>query len=141
MLALNSTDVRNDWSEVFDSVVREKPKFIKRTRDFAMLTNLKLIELFLTPYNFTAKKYIEEDNSITLSLNEIDLMENAKTEQEAKLLLANSILDYATDFYNEFNVWSVAPNRKNHIPYIFKALILDNVNKIGDIIQCQDGKS
>lgn len=35
----------------------------------------------------------------------------------------------------------VKPNRKKHIPYIFKALIIANPEKIGDMLQCQDGKN
>ena len=34
-----------------------------------------------------------------------------------------------------------APNRKGHIPYVFKALITDDPRKIGECIVCQDGKS
>lgn len=66
----------------------------------------------------TAEKFIEEDGSITLSLNEVDLIENAETEDAAKLALAQSILEYAKDFYREFDLWSTSPNRKEHVPYI-----------------------
>ena len=32
-------------------------------------------------------------------------------------------------------------HRKEHIPYVFKALIVDNIKEIGDLILCQDGKN
>lgn len=92
-------------------------------------------------YHFSAKKYIEDDGSITLSLTEIDLVENGKDEQEARLNMGKDILEYALDYYNEYERYSYSPNRKKHIPYIFKALILDNPEKIGDILQCQEGKN
>ena len=76
MLTLNATDVRKDWSMVIDSVVREKPKFIRRTRDYMMLADLAFLKLLLEPYTFTAKKFLEDDGTITLELNEIDLVEN-----------------------------------------------------------------
>jgi antitoxin YefM len=141
MFTLSATAVRRDWSSIVDSVVREKPKFIKRTRDLLVLSNLDVFESLLAPYTFHADKFIESDGSITLSLNEIDLIETAKTEKQAKLLLAKSILDYAEDYYNDFTYWSSASNRKSHIPYILKALILDNVNRIGELIQCQVGEN
>ena len=137
---ISATDARRDWSQVFDSVVRDKPQFIRRTRDNVLMANLNFFKDILDVYIFTAQKYIEEDNSITLSLNEIDLLENGATENEAKLKLAADILEYAEEFYNEFNYWSGAPNRKKHIPYVLKALILQDINKIGDLIQCQSGK-
>jgi len=141
MLTINATDVRKDWSEVVDKVVREKPQFIKRTRDYLVLSDVNFMELLLNAYHFTAKESIEDDGSVTLSLNEIDLVENGKTEKEAKQALAESILEYSEDFYTNFNYWRTAPNRKVHIPYVFKALILGNAEKIGELITCQNGKS
>ena len=141
MLMERATNVRKEWSAVCDSVIHEKPKFIKRTRDKMWFSNLETISEILEAYHFTAMKYIEEDGSVTLSLNEIDLVENGKNEQEARYNLAKSILEYSLDYYNEYEMYSHSPNRKKHIPYIFKALIIDNPEKIGDILQCQDGKN
>jgi len=141
MFTLNATDVRRDWSLVIDDVVREKPKFIKRTRDYMILSDLNLFENILSIYKFTAQKFIEDDGSVTLSLNEIDLIENASNEVDARLELAQAILQYAQDYYTEFQLWSAAPNRKGHIPYVLKALIIDDARKIGDSLQCQPGKN
>ena len=141
MLMEKATTVRKEWSAVCDSVIHNKPKFIKRTRDKMWFSNLETMSEILEAYQFTAKKFIEEDGSVTLSLNEIDLVENGKDEQEARLNLANAILEYSLEYYNEYEMYSHSPNRKKHIPYIFKALIIDNSEKIGEIIQCQDGKN
>jgi len=141
MLAMNATEVRKEWSEVVDRVVREKPQFIKRTRDFMMLSDIHFLESLLGAYQFTAQKDIEVDGSVTLSLNEIDLIENGETEAEARRKLAAAIVEYSESFYNEFHYWGSAPNRKPHIPFVFKALILGDVDKIGELITCQDGKS
>ncbi|MDE7310367.1 MAG: hypothetical protein K2N87_01915 [Eubacterium sp.] len=141
MLMEQATTVRNEWSSVCDSVIHDKPKFIKRTRDKMWFSNLETMSEILEAYQFTAVKNIEEDGSITLSLNEIDIIENGKNEQEAKLKMANSILEYSLEYYNEYHLYSHSPNRKKHIPYIFKALIMDDAEKIGDMIQCQSGKN
>ena len=141
MLMEQATTVRKEWSAVCDSVMREKPKFIKRTRDKMWFSNLETISDLLEAYHFSATKYIEDDDSITLSLNEIDLVENGKNEQEVRLNMGKAILEYALDYYNEYEMYSRSPNRKKHIPYIFKALIMDDPEKIGDILQCQDGKN
>ena len=141
MLTINATDARKNWSEVSESVIREKPKFIKKTRDYMMLSNTEFIKLLLSGYNFSAKKYIEDDNSVTLSLEEIPLVENGATEKEALITLSKAIMEYAADFYNEFSLWASAPNKKAEIPYIFKALILDDAEKIGECIVCQAGEN
>ena len=141
MFTINATDVRNDWSAVVDSVIREKPKFIKRTRDYMFLSDIKVIENLLSAYTFTAEEFLEDDGSVTLSLNEIDLVENGRDKQEAVFNLAKGILEYAEIFYDDFEDWSSAPNRKPHIPYVFKALILNDAEKIGGLIVCRPGKN
>ena len=141
MMATSATEVRKEWSSVLDSVVRDKPQFIKRTRDKMWLSNLEIMGEILDAYKFTAEKYIEDDGSVTLSLNEIDLVENASTEAEAKNLLAQSIMEYAEEYYNNFSYYNAAPNRKKHVPYIFKALIMDDIMKIGECIECHEGKN
>ncbi len=141
MIMEQATTVRKEWSAVCDSVIHEKPKFIKRTRDKMWFSNLETMSDILQVYQFTAIRYLEEDGSITLSLNEIDLIENGKDEKELRLNLGSSILEYAMDYYNEYEIYSHSPNRKKHIPYIFKALIIDDPKKIGDMLQCQDGKN
>lgn len=141
MLMESATDVRKEWSSVLDSVVREKPKFIKRTRDRMWLSNLTIMEDILQAYSFSAERFIEPDGSVTLSLNEMDLIENGENEETARLELGKSILEYAEEYYNDFSYWSSAPNRKSHIPYVFKAIIADDAKKIGDSIICQDGKN
>ena len=137
---MNATDVRKEWSTIVDSTVREKPQFFKRTRDFLFLSDLHFMEELLTGYSYTAIRMDEEDGSITLALNELDLVENGKDEDDARLKLANAILEYAEDLYNDFTYWSSAPNRKSHIPYVFKALSIRDPRKIGDSIKCRAGK-
>jgi hypothetical protein len=137
---ISATDARKDWSQLIDTVVHEKPQIISRTRDYVLLTEVHLMEDILAAYDFTAEEYIEEDNTVTLSLNEIDLVVNGSDEDDSKQKLAKEILDYAEDFYSDFNYWSKAPNRKKHIPYVMKALILQDTNKIGEAIICQTGK-
>jgi predicted RNase H-like HicB family nuclease len=141
MLIMNATDVRKDWSAVIDNVVRIKPQFFKRTRDCLMLTDVRFLLTMLSAYQFTATIYKEEDNTVTISLNEIDLVENAETEELAKQQLAESIMEYAEDYYDDFAYWSSASNRVEHVPYVIKALILNDAQQIGEQIVCQSGKS
>ena len=141
MLMEQATAVRKEWSAVCDSVIHDKPKFIKRTRDKMWFSNFETILLFLEAYQFTAQKFIEDDGTVTLSLNEIDIVENGENEETARLNLAKSILEYSADYYNEYAVYSHSLNRKGHIPYIFKALIIDSPEVLGDMIICQDGKN
>jgi len=140
MYAINATQVRNEWSAVVDSVIREKPRFIKRTRDRMLLSDLNVIEEMLSVYTFTAITYIEDDGSVTLALKEIDLAENGKDEQAAVNKMAQAILEYSEDYYREFTLWYSAPNRRQHLPYVMKALIINDTDKIGELIICRPGE-
>ena len=141
MLTMNATDVRKEWSTVLDNTIRQKPQFIKRTRDYLMLADIRFLDMILSNITYTAAKFIEDDGSTTLSLENLDLIENAPTEKEAIIALSKSILEYSEDFYNEFNLMMSAPNRKGHVPYVFKALILNDITKIGELIVCHDGEN
>ena len=141
MIMEKATTVRKEWSSICDSVIHDKPKFIKRTRDKMWFSNLETMIQILEAYQFTAQKFIEEDGSVTLSLNEIDLIENGIDEKKARLAMGTAIFDYSIDYYNDYAFYSRSPNRKGHVPYIFKALIMDDPQKIGDSILCLDGKN
>ena len=130
MVIMNSADAIKNWSEATETVIKGKPIFIEDESNKMILSNLEFVELLLSGYTYSAKKHIENDKSITLSLNEIDLVENASTEDASKTLLAKSILEYAENFYYEYQLWSSAPNKQAEIPYIFKALVLNDVDKI-----------
>jgi len=140
MLAINATTVRNEWSSVVESVIREKPKFIKRTRDYLFLSDVSVIEGLLSAYTFHAEALIEDDGSVTLALDEIELVENATDLPGAVSQIAHAILDYAEEYYNDFPYWSRG-ERKTHIPYVLKALIINDAAKIGSLIECRHGKT
>jgi len=137
---LSATDVRKNWSVTIDSVIRNRPAYVKRTHDNLAIINVTTLNSLLAGYKYNAKKYTEEDGSVTLSLVDIDIVVNDHDEVSAKKRLAENIKEYAEEFYEEFSVWSSAPNRKSHIPYIVKALTL-NTDEISKDIVCQNGKN
>ncbi len=140
MDTMKATDVRKNWSVTLDSVVHNRPVYVKRTHDNIAMINLDILKEVLSAYIFSAKKYKEADGSITLSLEQLDLAVNEKDEKLAKEMLAKEIKDYSEDYYSEFSYWSSAPNRKGHIPYVLKALSL-SLDQIEEEIECHDGKN
>ena len=140
VIAVNATDVRKEWSAVMDSVIREKPKFIKRTRDYVFLSDLHTVESMLGAYHFSAKEFIEDNGSVTLALDQLDLVENGADRQEAIEKMAAGILEYAEDYYLDFSFWARG-DRVNDIPYVFMALIVNDIQKIGGLIQCRHGEN
>ena len=140
MFAMSSSDVRKEWSSVIDSVVRRKPVFIKRTRDRMVLCSDETMAQIVGDITFDAEQYTEEDGSVTLSLYALDLAANGEDLQAAKAKLARDIVEYAEEYYQEFELYSRAPNRRGHLPYVIKALIAKSPEELEDAIVCRDGR-
>jgi len=140
MIAINATQARKEWSAVVDSVIRDKPRFIKRTRDYMLLTDVGVLDELLSVYTFHAEILKENDGSVTISLDAIDLVENGADECEAVHKLSLAILEYSEDYYNDYAYWARG-ERKMHFPYVLKALIINDAEKIGGLIECRHGKT
>ena len=106
MYTVSATDMRKNWSKNLDVVSRNKPLFIRRTRDDFMLSDLDTLKTILNAYTFNAHLFKEDDNSYTISLDVLDLVENAETKEDAISAMKSAIYEYATDFYNEFGLHS-----------------------------------
>lgn len=141
MFSVGASEVRKDWSRVIDSVVREKPAFIKRTRDYMMLCTTDMIYELVSSIKYVANKYVEDDGTITLSMKSLDITANGDTEAAAKSALVGSLIEYAEEFYEEFELYSKAPNRRSHLPYVVKALTAKTPKDLEDAVVCQDGEN
>ncbi len=89
---------------------------------------------------FSVSLFQEDDGSFTGTLEELDLIENAPSKEGCLNSLLQAMKEYAQDFYNEFSLWSSAPNRKSHIPYVLKILSSSDRQLKGDMI-CLNGKN
>lgn len=118
-----ATDVRKEWGSFIDNVAHKKPQFVKRSRDMIFSTNLEMLEGILEPYTFTFSEFVEEDDSVTLSLNEIDIVVNGETKEDSLNILENDLKEYAQEYYDDFEYYFSSLNRKSHYPYVLKVLL------------------
>ncbi|MBQ7558721.1 MAG: hypothetical protein IJT20_00505 [Synergistaceae bacterium] len=100
----------------------------------------KTLQKFFKPLKFNVTFFEEDDGSFTGALEELDLIENAPSKEDCLFALREAMKEYAQDFYNEFNLWSSAPNRKSHIPYVLKILLSSDSQLMEDMV-CQHGKN
>ena len=141
MIAINSAQVRQEWSQVMDTAIRKKPVFVKRTRDYMMLADTGLIEKLLENVKFPADEYIEDDGSVTLSLRDMDIAVNGADEAAARRALVADIIEYAEEYYDNFELYSSAPNRSAHLPCVIKALTARDPKELEASIVCQAGRT
>lgn len=129
---MKSSDVRKNWSLVINTVIRNKPIFIKRNQDIVSMMSLEQLNLLLKKFSITMKMWRESDGSVSGLIEELDLLENRKTEQLLKDALYRELLEYCNEYMNEFQLYYHSKDRKKHFPYVQK--VLANENRLNDIV-------
>ncbi|MBR1486958.1 MAG: hypothetical protein IJ597_06875, partial [Synergistaceae bacterium] len=104
------------------------------------IISTEMLRIFFETLKFNVSLFEEEDGSFTGTLEELDLIENAPSKEDCLNYLLEAMKEYAQDFYNEFSIWSSAPNRKAHIPYVLKILSSSD-NQLREDMVCRNGKS
>lgn len=137
---LDATEVRKEWGRFIDSVVMHKPQFVKCSQDYVFAASLEMLADILAPYKLTVNIYQEEDGSVTASLEEIDIAVNGKNEKEVIDNLTADLVEYAKEYYDAYTLYSKAPNRKNHLPYIINIVSKNDINEVRELIRWQVGK-
>lgn len=141
MFVVNSTDMRKDFGRYIDTIVRSKPVFVKRSRDYFMGISIDMARELVIDVKFNAIKYIEEDSSITLSLEAFDLVVNEPSEEEAINSLIKDLRVYANEYYEDIDFWSSDINRKKQINSILKILLTEDDTSLKEDILCQTGRN
>jgi len=134
-----STKVRAHWSEFLDSIIRDKPKMIKRYRDYILILNSKLFKELVKNYTFTVNLFNEDDKTVTASLNEIDIVVNSTNKEQAINMLVKDLIEYSREYFEDFSFWHSAPGRKPHLFYVMNILVQDNEERVRALIKCQPG--
>ena len=71
---------------------------------------------------FQVTVYTEDDGSITLSMDDMDLAVNAPTKEAAIKALCRDMVEYAEEYRKAFAMYSAAPNRAAHAPLVKEIL-------------------
>ncbi|MBH8600532.1 hypothetical protein I8U21_03970 [Thermoactinomyces sp. CICC 23799] len=137
MQALMATEVRRNWSSVFDSVVRQKPQPIRKNRDHAWLINDQQLKDVLSRYRFTLKYEVDETGAYCGHLEEIDIVCDAPNLEELKKEMARDLIEYAKEYMEDFQLYYVAPNRKKHFPYVLHVLNQNNIQEVAALLDAE----
>ncbi|HRW13473.1 MAG TPA: hypothetical protein P5549_10145 [Syntrophomonas sp.] len=134
MQTIPATELRKNFSSAIDTVVREKPVAFKRNRDNLMLLSNAQVLSLLSDYSIKAVFQSEEDGSITATLDGFDLVINASDREEAITRLAEELVEYAMEYYDQFQLYFNAINRKQHFPYVLRVLLAEDLNEVKALI-------
>jgi len=139
----SATVVRNNFSDTIDKAIYDRPQFINRTKDLALLVGAELLNNILSSavIHYSAE-YDKSSKTYVLTNAEIDdILASGETLEDALNDLSNNLLEYAHEYYDEFGLYSRTPNRKAHLPYVIRILMLENPQNVKEMLVCQNGKS
>ena len=133
---LQFTEARNQFSTLYDSVFNSfNPAIVKRkqTEQVAML-RVDLLKMVLEDYKLNPEVIQEDDGSITLALDSLELYSNNSTLDLATKDLIEDLKIYAQDYLDRSQLFFHSPNRKPHFPYVLKILLCDNDEEIRKLL-------
>jgi hypothetical protein len=131
---LNATDVRREWGKFVDDVVRDKPRVVKRNRDFFLSLSIDHTIALLSEYKFELELLQEEDGSYVSSIKAIDVLSIGETKEEAIHALAYNLIEYAEEYMKEFHLHYQSSNRRLHFPYVLRILIENDIEGVKKLI-------
>lgn len=131
---LNATDVRKEWGKFIDTVVHERPGIVKRNRDYFLALSIKQARALLGDYHLKARFAKEDDGSITATLESFDLAVNAPDEYSARKALAEELIEYSTEYFNEFTLYFNSTNRQSHFPYVLAVSLQEDLEGVLGLI-------
>ena len=128
---LNATEVRANFGEFIDTIVREKPQAIKRNRDVIMAFSKPQMKELLSVYELTFEYEQDEEGRFVGSLEQIeDIVADAETLEELRVELARHMVEYALDYEANYSRYYNTLNRHKHSPYVLRVLLEDDVESI-----------
>ena len=98
-----------------------------------LFSNEQVIGL-LKGYRFKPVYIIEEDGSVTATLEGFDLIINAADHAQAITGLAEELIEYAQEYYDQFQLYFASNNRQQHYPYILRVLLAEDLDEVKGLI-------
>ncbi len=122
---LYSSEARKQFGETLDKIdenqipVEVKKKVAGRTKDFIFLSKESYLSI-LDQIKFFVKETREEDGSVTLELESLNLLAWGDSLEEALDDLVEDMVQYAEEYQSDIQMYLNSPNRKSHYLYLLK---------------------
>jgi len=91
--------------------------------------------MLLSHFSLKPKIILENDNSVTLALDQLELYVNGNTFEEAVDILIDDLKFYAQDYIQRSQLFMHAPNRRSHFPYVLRVLLCENDEEVRNLLE------
>lgn len=128
-----SRSTNQKWEDCLAGA-NQKPLFIEQEGGSFLICPTDLISQIVRSIPIVVNQFMEDDGSITLAPADLDLVDNGKTLEAAIEALIDDLIDYANEYLAEFELYSKASNRKDHLRYVMKILTADSRQELKDAL-------
>lgn len=119
-------------AEIIDQAYVSCPPAIISTRsgEEIVLLQRDLLQEILKSHSLKPEVLPEDNGSITIALDELEIYINNATKESAPNDLINDLKIYAEDYCNQFELYFNSVNRRQHILYILRILLYTTSDEI-----------
>jgi len=134
---LNLTDARKGFSSLYDDVFNTfKPTVVKRKKtEEVLLLRVDLQKMLLSHFSLKPEIIYEDDKSVTLALDTLDIFVNNTTLDKAVNELIQDLKLYSQDYIERSQLFLHAPNRRSHFPYVLRIMLCENDEEIRSLLE------
>ena len=134
---LQFTDARKEFTTMYNEVFNSyKPVIIKRKQaEQVLVLRTDLQKMLLSSFSLKPEILHEEDGSVTLALDTLEMYVNGDTLDKAIIELVQDLKNYAQDFIDRSQLFLNAPNRRSHFPYVLRILLCENDEEIRSFLE------
>ena len=135
----NFSTARSNFKAVFDIVaVRQQPLIVNRYQDEIFMISRQLQKDLLGCYVIPAEILPEEDGSVTIAVDILEMAVNGATREAAIDELITDLKMYAQDYMDRVGLFLQAPNRRSHFPFVLRVLLASDDEEIRQIVRWID---
>jgi hypothetical protein len=133
MQVLSAAEVGQDFQSFIEKVIVEKPLVFKQNRDYIISMSKDIIMSMFADKNFIP--LLQETEGITTAtLQDFDIVVEGHSREEVMTKLTVELIDYAQDYFNDFQLYYYSPNRQKHFPYLIKVLMSDSFKQVEELL-------
>lgn len=132
------TQARNNMRRFVDEVIHEKPAVLVqrgRSESFWAVAASQFMQL-LSAYRFTMEYEVRDDGRYYGSIKQVpDIIGEVDTLEDLRRDLAQYLIEYSLGYADEWKLFSNAPNRREHYPYVMHVLTKKSVEDVMALIE------
>ncbi|MDO4183550.1 MAG: hypothetical protein Q4E12_08120 [Coriobacteriia bacterium] len=131
----SATEVRKNFAQTLNDSEYRRPQFFNRNHQVFSLMGTQDLARIMATANIQVAVMQDDDIFIVTSETIGDLVAYGATHDQAIAAFCEDLYDYAQEYYANYELYSRAPNRAGHLPYVFRALLAEGPEGVRPMLE------